>query len=200
VEALLADLEPLLYGINYVVFLRVYRTPFVADAPVEWYVGQALGPSAVIGGMSAVSGSEVVAEVQQSLRYVGDTGSGPKASALRSRRFKTLVPAVLSELERAISEASLVAQFWLRDGIKEGFGRGGKICSAAIADSFPKVRTPKDHSTAPVDCTTSSTSETSAAQTQNWSQSPRTSVKPTPPLTSSTHDIAHALPPRGAGT
>ena len=116
VEALLAELQPLLYGINYVVFLRVYRTPFVTDAPAEWYVSQALGPSAVIGGIGAVSGSEVVAEVEQSLRYVGDTGCGPKPSALRSRRFKALVPAVLSELEGAIGEASLVAQFWLRDG------------------------------------------------------------------------------------
>ncbi|MGL4460590.1 MAG: hypothetical protein ACRDD1_18995 [Planctomycetia bacterium] len=115
-EALLAELEPLLHGYNYVVFLRVYRTPFAPDAPAEWYVGQALGPAASIEGVDKVSGPELLAEVEQSLRYAGDSGSGPKPSALQSPRFTALVPAVLAELERTVAEATLLARFRLRDG------------------------------------------------------------------------------------
>lgn len=115
-EALLAELEPLLYGYNYQVFLRVYRVPFAPDQTAAWYVTQALGTSAVVTGSVPVTGAEIAAEVEQSLRYVGDAGSGPKPSALRSRRFKALVPAVLSELERAVAGASLLAAFGLREG------------------------------------------------------------------------------------
>jgi hypothetical protein len=115
-EAFLAELEPLLYGYNYAVFLRVYRVPFAPNEPTAWYVTQALGPSAVVTGSVPVTGAEIVAEVEQALRYVGDEGCGPKPSALRSRRFKELAPAVLSELVRATAGASLLAAFGLRKG------------------------------------------------------------------------------------
>ena len=115
-EAFLAELEPLLYGYNYQVFLRVYRALFAPDESAAWYVAQALGPSAVITGSVPVAGAVIAAEVEQSLRYAGDEGSGPKPSALRSRRFNELVPAVLSELERAIAGATLLVAFGLREG------------------------------------------------------------------------------------
>lgn len=57
-----------------------------------------------------------MAEVEKSLRYSGDAGSGPEPSALRSERFQLLVTAVLADLERAIAEADLLAKFWLQDG------------------------------------------------------------------------------------
>ncbi len=116
VEALLAELEPLLYGYNYQVFLRVYRVPFAPGESAAWYMAQALGPSAVVTGSVPVTGPEIVAEVERSLRYAGDAGSGPKPAVLRSKRFKALVLSVLSELERAIAGASLLAEFGLREG------------------------------------------------------------------------------------
>lgn len=115
-EALLAELEPLLYGYNYQVFLRVYRVPFAPGEPAAWYVAQALGPSAVVTGSVPVTGAEIAVEVEQALRYVGDAGIGPKPSALRSLRFKALVPAVLSELEQVVAGASLLVAFGLREG------------------------------------------------------------------------------------
>jgi putative transposase len=57
VEALLAELEPLLYGYNYQVFLRVYRVPFAPGEPAAWYVTQVLGPSAVVTGSVPVTHS-----------------------------------------------------------------------------------------------------------------------------------------------
>ncbi len=115
-EALLAELEPLLYGYNYQVFLRAYRVPFASGEPAAWYVLQALGPSAVITESVLVTGAEIATEVEQSLRYAGDEGSGPKPSTLQSRRFQELVPAVMSELGQAIAGATLLAAFGLREG------------------------------------------------------------------------------------
>jgi hypothetical protein len=116
VEALLAQLEPLLYGYNYQVFLRVYGVPFAPGEPAEWYIAEVLGPSAVVGGVVPATGHEVLAEVEQSLRYAGDEGSSPDPSVLSSERFNALVVALLCELERAIAGAALLARFWLRDG------------------------------------------------------------------------------------
>lgn len=115
-EALLAELEPLLYGYNYQVFLRAYRVPFAPSELSAWYVAQALGPSAVVIGSVPVTGPEILSEVEQSLRYTGEEGSGPKPAVLRSQRFNELVLAVLSELEVAAAGASLRAQFWLGEG------------------------------------------------------------------------------------
>lgn len=84
--------------------------------PAAWYVSQALGPSAVVTGSVPVTGPEIIAEVERSLRYAGDEGSGPEPAVLRARRFDELVPAVLSELERAAAGASLLAEFRLREG------------------------------------------------------------------------------------
>jgi hypothetical protein len=116
VEALLSELEPLLYGYNYQVFLRAYRAPFAPGEPAEWYVARALGPTAVVERSVPVTGPEIIAEVERSLRYAGDEGSGPKPSALRSRRFEELVASVVGEVARAVAGAVLLAQFWLRDG------------------------------------------------------------------------------------
>jgi hypothetical protein len=116
VEELLAELEPLLYGHNYQVFLRVYRVPFAPHAPAESYIAAALGSSAVVGEVAVASRIEVVAEVEDSLRYAGDEGSGPEQSVLDSQRFKDLVLAVIAELERAISGSTLLTRFCLLEG------------------------------------------------------------------------------------
>ncbi|MFN0019376.1 MAG: hypothetical protein ACKVP0_14015 [Pirellulaceae bacterium] len=115
-ESLLSELESLLYGWNYQVFLRAYRVPFASGEPAEWYIAQALGSAAVVGGSVPVTGPEVIAEVERSLRYVGDEGSGPKPSALQSPRFEELVTGVVGEVTRAAARAVLLNEFWLREG------------------------------------------------------------------------------------
>jgi hypothetical protein len=116
VEELLAELEPMLYGLNYQVHFSLYRVPFDPAAPAEWYITQALGPDVVIGGVKADSKAEAIVEVEQSLCYSGDESSGPKQSVLQSKRFNELVTSVLAELDHAIGESTLFAQFWLRQG------------------------------------------------------------------------------------
>jgi hypothetical protein len=115
-EPILTELEELLEGTNYTVFLRVYRVPYAPHAQPDWYVTQALGPEAVLSGAPPVSRDEILTEVEKSLRYAGYQGSGPKQSVLRSSRFNELVLGVLSELKLLIAGANVLAEFGLYEG------------------------------------------------------------------------------------
>ena len=110
-EAVLSDLELVLYGGNYQVFLRAYRTPCL-NAPPEIYVREALG-SDVVPQIAPTTGSEVLQEVDRALHYALDEHSGPEPGVLESARFKTLVQSLLGDLDRAIAAATLLARFTL---------------------------------------------------------------------------------------
>ena len=115
-EEVLAELESWRYGGNYQVFLRVYRVAFVQEPTAELLIAQALGPSAVVGRVVPITELRVLTEVEECLRYAGDTGHGPEPIALRSQRFELLVSAVLSELRQSISGATLLTEFGIHDG------------------------------------------------------------------------------------
>lgn len=115
IEATLSELQSLLYGWNYAVFLHSYRLPLVQGAVAQDYVVQAL-PNSEIGGIHPISVRELLDEVDQSLRYAGDTGSGPKPAAINSSKFEELLAAVLSHLEEAASGATEIICFWLKSG------------------------------------------------------------------------------------
>lgn len=112
----LAELERLLYGNNYAVFLRAYRTPYHRGASTEWYVSQALGSKAVVGAVTQVSLEQMHTEVEESLRFSGDDGSGPKPEAIASPDFNQLLAGVLAELNRAADDAELLSHFFLFEG------------------------------------------------------------------------------------
>ncbi len=115
-EGLLVELESLLRGHNYEVFLRVYRVAFVLGTRTADYVGQTLGPTAVLGGETRVERVALVAEVEAALRYKGDYASGPRPAVLRLQRYKELVAAVLTKLECITERATSVTAFSLREG------------------------------------------------------------------------------------
>src|SRR5262249_30189375 len=76
----------------------------------------ALGAAAVVGGSSPATGKDVLTEVEEVLRHEGDEGYGPRPQALQSQKFEDLLSLVLSHLEQALGEASLVERFWLKEG------------------------------------------------------------------------------------
>lgn len=115
IKATLKKLQSLLYGYNYAVALRSYRVPFDSAATVENYIHQVL-PNSEIGGTQLVSGQEVLVNVDQSLRYAGDAGSGPEPAVLNSTKFEELLAKVFLHLEQAISGATSIFYFWLRSG------------------------------------------------------------------------------------
>jgi uncharacterized protein (TIGR02996 family) len=116
IEAALERLESLLPGLNYVVSFGIHRIPRLAKATTRQYIRTALGPGAVVDGRQSVTGAEMLEDVERCLRYPGDHGHGPDASALRSPEFAHLVQVVLGYLERSITESSVIERIELRVG------------------------------------------------------------------------------------
>lgn len=116
IGALFAELESLLSGTNYEVFLRVFRAHFVSDIEPEQYIVASLGEQAVIGGIRTVTAPELQNDVEASLRYSGDAGHGPPADILGSPRFNELVSSVLQQLAEKCQQSTAIHSFWLKDG------------------------------------------------------------------------------------
>ena len=115
IQATLNELQKLLYGLNYEVFLHIYQLPFVSGIAAQDYIKQAL-PNSEIGGTQPTSSQELLTEVEQSLRYTGHIGSGPKPRLLNSPKFEELLTVVLSHLERVTSGSTEAICFWLKSG------------------------------------------------------------------------------------
>lgn len=116
IESVLSELSKLLYGYNYEVFLRLYKMLYLRGVDAEQYITKSLGPTAVVGGSYPVTGQEVLAGVEESLLHAGDEAYGPLPSALGSEKFNELLKSALSYTERAVSSATLIEQFWLKEG------------------------------------------------------------------------------------
>lgn len=102
---------------NYTVFLRLYRSPIAGPNvdPGEC-VRKALGEDVRMGGAEEIEVADLLAEVDEHLRFEGDPWAGPAALALKSAEFADL----LLELRKGISElaghADRVERFWLKAG------------------------------------------------------------------------------------
>ena len=116
IDAALEELGRILYGLNYVVSLTLYRVPPFPGASATEYVASAFCPGVVVGGSGPVSGPEMLAEVETSLRYAGDTGSGPRPAMLRSKRYEELLRIVLAHFSEASAAATVIERFWFREG------------------------------------------------------------------------------------
>lgn len=116
VESVLSELSKLLCGYNYEVFLRRYKVLYSPGAVTEQYVSEALGQTAVLGGSCSVTRREVLGEVKESLLHAGDEAYGPLPSVLASEKFHELLASVLAHIEQSASSATLIEQFWLKEG------------------------------------------------------------------------------------
>lgn len=103
-------------GWNYSVFLRCYGAPLAASVSSEAVIHSALGNTAVVGGCREVTPAEALAEIRESLTYVGDSGAGPAPQAMQSERFAALLDRVLAEVSAAAARSMRIEQFWLKDG------------------------------------------------------------------------------------
>ena len=115
-NAELRDLEGMLEGGNYTVFLRAYSVSHAADATPREIVASALGESAVIGNVIPEVADEVVSEIRCCLEHSGDEGYGPFASRLASPKFKSLCLSVLAQVSDLCASAQEIILFWIAEG------------------------------------------------------------------------------------
>jgi hypothetical protein len=69
-QAMLAELEPLLAGPDYFVSVRACHVPNRLEAPIEWYIAQALGSESAARWCRPATRCEILADVEVALRYV----------------------------------------------------------------------------------------------------------------------------------
>lgn len=103
-------------GLNYSVFLRLYKVSHGEHASSNEVITAALGEQTVIGNCIDVTSEEALSEIRESLSYAGDDSAGPAPSALKSERFATLLASVLAESASIASQAKLTQNFWLNEG------------------------------------------------------------------------------------
>ena len=116
IDDVLTELEELLSGLNYGVFLKLFRTSCTSGAKPERCVGAVLGECAVIGGIQPVTAAELALVVETSLRYAGDKGHGPEPQALTSQRFEELLAFILRYLSEKCQSFNTIVSFWLKEG------------------------------------------------------------------------------------
>jgi hypothetical protein len=87
IEEALAACEPLLYGYNYQVFVRLYRVDIPEHSPTAAYLVAALGAGITFRDETPSTVTAMVAEVEECLRYEGDAASGPLPGVLDSPQF-----------------------------------------------------------------------------------------------------------------
>jgi hypothetical protein len=91
IDAALREIESLLAGLNYVVYLNSQHVPKIpGDAPGD-YINYAFGSEPVVSNLWPVGSVERLERVERCLRYAGDTSSGPPIAALRSPRLTELI-------------------------------------------------------------------------------------------------------------
>lgn len=118
IDEVLRDTETVLFegGINYTVFLKLYRVPSGLGVSTQQYISKALGEKALLGGASPVELNELICEVADSLRYRGDSSAGPDPKSLDSARFSGLLRKIERHLLEKGSVARRIERFWLKDG------------------------------------------------------------------------------------
>jgi hypothetical protein len=103
-------------GWNYTVFLRSYEAGIAHGDSAERIVQKVLGPEALVDSAGEVTTAEMLAEVRDSLSYVGEHAGGPDADVLRSELFADLLSRLAAELEESARHASRIEQLGFKRG------------------------------------------------------------------------------------
>ena len=111
----LRQLEGVLEGLNYTVFLNVYTVGIGIDAQPEAII-QSCFPRALIGSMSASNLCSVLNKFDRDVQYRGDSSAGPEPGTFDSPEFKRLHKTIRMELQTTGRSAVDIHEFYLREG------------------------------------------------------------------------------------
>jgi hypothetical protein len=106
-QSVLTEMADLLNsnGINYSVFLKVYSDDVIGASEVGDIINKLLNQGVVVSRVCDVEVSEVIAELQQCLGYVGSKSDGPGVETLRSGQFSFMLNRILEDV-RQLNETS----------------------------------------------------------------------------------------------
>ncbi|OWP47470.1 hypothetical protein [Pseudomonas nitroreducens] len=108
-----AQLEGLLYGINYEVWIGLYG-PLDAQISLEQALKEVVSQDAVVGGSELAARGVVRSQIMEMLLYPGDPGCGPIDLEAKRAEIITLTRRILSDAH--LDEAQEVTSFWFAKG------------------------------------------------------------------------------------
>ena len=112
----LKQMERLLYGYNYQVFLRTYAATHSSEADLQTIVSAALGTDAEIRDTYNESTDKLIAKIKSKLEYIGDEGSGPFPDRIDSQEFAVLRDQVLDSIRELCWSSVSVIGVWIGEG------------------------------------------------------------------------------------
>ncbi|MBN8446147.1 MAG: hypothetical protein J0M22_11840 [Gammaproteobacteria bacterium] len=112
-KAALNQIERLLYGMNYAVFLRLYgpAAPELGLSSVLKTLVSAASEPSLVAPASALQAMTIIKDC---LLYKGDEGSGPLALELKTAEILSLIDKVFSSID--IEHADMVVEFAFKQG------------------------------------------------------------------------------------
>lgn len=114
--SVLKQLERMLYGKNYQVFLRSYNVFHPPDANCQEILCLALSNEALQGDTCQVTIDKAVASISGCLEYSGDEHHGPKFARLQSSKFDKLRVELVELVRQQCRSSISVTGFWLAEG------------------------------------------------------------------------------------
>lgn len=111
IEEILSELEDLLGGLNYVVWVELTHAPEVTQDRIGQAIGVAVGSNRRTPVVRDIGVPEMLKGIEDSLRYPGDSGHGPDPANLRSPRFDELMNELLKRIGLMASAARRVVEF-----------------------------------------------------------------------------------------
>ncbi len=101
---------------NYTVFLQSYEVPLTCSTEASAIIKMALQTEATLGGIEKIQSASIWPEVESSLLYTGDKGSGPSEMSVKSEKLIALVGALQKQVTELADSATKCESFWLETG------------------------------------------------------------------------------------
>lgn len=108
-----AQLEGLLYGMNYQVWIALYG-PLEAQLSLEQALKKSVSKDAVVGSSETVARSVVRSQIIESMFYPGDPGCGPIDLEAKRGEIIALTERILCDAH--LDDAQEVTAFWFAKG------------------------------------------------------------------------------------
>jgi hypothetical protein len=111
-----SDIEQLLFGTNYTVFLADYSGETINQMSLNDNASRLIGDPVKVGGSSPVTMAEINEEIRRCISYKGDDSHGPVDMNAKKGIVDKWIDEYLSWINRICDGSTMITQFWLKSG------------------------------------------------------------------------------------
>ena len=103
-------------GWNYTVFLKCFAGPPDDNTELEAHVGKLLGAKVLVEDLGIVGEIELLAEITESLSFVGSNAEGVEPELIDSIEFRTHLSEVTDEVKHLVGVSDTVRRINIVEG------------------------------------------------------------------------------------